>query len=99
MLVGSVHFNSKQKDTWDIADTISFNDCLKVLFALNQITRVELDELSEFNSLRNKIVHQIYKEPYEVVHPGVPKSEYDKVFQRTLYQVDFFTRKTEEIIE
>lgn len=99
MLVGSVHFNSKQKDTWDIADTISFYDSLKVLFVLNQITRVEFDELCEFNSLRNKIVHQIYKEPYEVVHPGVPKSEYDKVFQRTLYQVDFFTRKTEEIIE
>jgi len=98
MLIGSVHFNAEQKDTWDIADSFSFHECLKALFVLNQITKSEFDEFNKFNSLRNKVVHQIFKEPYEEIHEGVPKADYDLLFNRTLDQIDFFTRKTEEII-
>lgn len=98
MLVGNVHFNAAQKDTWDIADGFSFHDCLKALFILNQITRDEFNEFNQFNSLRNKVVHQIFKDPYEEVHEGVPKADYDRLFNRTLEQIDFFVRKTEEII-
>jgi hypothetical protein len=99
MLVGCVHFKAEQENTWDIADSFSFNHCVKALFVLNQITKDEFSEFSKFNSLRNKIVHQIFKEGYEYAHKGVPKGEYDTIFHRTLDQIDFFTRKNEDIIE
>ena len=98
MLVGNVHFQAKQKDTWGIADSFSFHECLKALFVLNQITKQEFDDFNKFNSMRNKIVHQIFREPYEEIHDGVPKSEYDAVFRRTLEQIEFFTHKNEEIV-
>jgi hypothetical protein len=99
MLVGCVHFNAEQEDTWGIADSFSFLQCVKALFVLNQITKDQFSEFSEFNSLRNKVVHQIFKEPYEHAHEGVPKDDYDMIFKRTLDQIDFFTRKNEDIIE
>ena len=98
MLVGCVHFQADQKNTWDIADTLSFHECLKALLILNQITKVQFDEFSKFNSMRNKVVHQIFKEPYDEAHFGVSKSEYDLVFSRTLDQIELFTSKTEETI-
>jgi hypothetical protein len=99
MLVGSVHFKAEQEDTWDVADSFPFHQCIKALFVLNQITKDEFTEFSKFNSLRNKVVHQIFKEEYEYAHKGVPKEEYDTIFHRTLDQIDFFTRKNEDIIE
>jgi hypothetical protein len=99
MLVGCVHFNAAQEDTWHIADSFSFHHCVKALFVLNQITKDQFSEFSKFNSLRNKVVHQIFKEPYEQAHEGVLKDEYDTIFKRTLDQIDFFTRKNEDIIE
>ena len=98
MLVGSVHFQANQKDTWDIADTFSFHDCLKALLILNQITKPEFDEFNKFNSMRNKVVHQIFKEPYDDIYLGLPKTDYDAVFRRTLEEIEFFTRKAEDII-
>ena len=83
----------------DIADSFSFHQCLKALFVLNQITKDEFSEFSKFNSLRNKVVHQIFKEPYDQVHEGVPKEDYDTLFNRTIDQIEFFTRKNEDIIE
>jgi hypothetical protein len=99
MLVGCVHFSAAQGDTWDIADSFSLHDCLKVLFVLNQISKEEFKAFNAFNSLRNKVVHQIYKEPYDQHHEGIPKKDYDKLFNRTLEEIDFFTRKNEEAID
>ncbi|XWN36811.1 MAG: hypothetical protein ROO71_12720 [Balneola sp.] len=97
-LVGSGYFNAKLKETWDVTDTLSFNNCIKVLFILNQISRSEYDEFREFNSLRNKIIHQIYKEPYEKEFLGIPKQHYDKVYEKTLEQVYFFSNKSGEVM-
>lgn len=99
LLVGAVHFDAKQSDTWDLTDTIRFSICVKVLFILNQITKPEYDALNELNQMRNKIIHNLCKEPYEVTYKGVPKSDYDKVFKRTLEQIDLLARKCEQIIE
>ena len=81
MLVGCVHFESKQSEVWDLSDTISLNDTLKVLRVLNQITDEEFSRFKRFNSLRNKVVHQYYKEPYENENLVVPKREFNEVFQ------------------
>jgi len=99
MLIGCMHFNAKQSDTWDLADTLSFNDTLKVLLILNQITNEQYAEFKRFNSLRNKIVHQLYKEPYAKEYLGVPKQQFDEVFKETIKEAFFFTEKCEEIIE
>jgi len=72
---------------------------VKVLFILNQITKSEYNELTELNKMRNKIIHDLYKEPYEVPYEGVPKSAYDKVFKRTLEQIYLLTNKCEQIIK
>ena len=98
MLVGCVHFESKQSEVWDLSDTISLNDALKVLRVLNQITDEEYSKFKRFNSLRNKIVHQFFKEPYEKQYLGVPKRDFDEVFQETQREVYFFTEKCEAII-
>ena len=99
VLVGAVHFDAKQSDTWDLTDTVGFSTCAKVLFILNQLTKPEYEELTELNQMRNKIIHNLYKEPYEVRYEGVPKSDYDKVFKRTLEQIYLLTNKCEQIIE
>ncbi len=98
MLVGCVHFDSKQSDAWDLSDTISLNDTLKVLRILNQISTEELSNFKKFNTLRNKMVHQYFKSPYEKEYHGIPKREYDEVFEETIRQAYFFTEKCEAIV-
>lgn len=99
MLVGSVHFDAKLPDTWDLTDTIKFNDCIKILYILNQITKEEYNLHRSLNSLRNKIIHDYCKEPYEDIFKGIPKAEYDEVFNKTMDNLYFFSHKCEEIIE
>ena len=45
MLVGAVYFDAELSDTWDIVDGISFKDTVKILFALNQISKQEFEDL------------------------------------------------------
>ena len=98
MLVGCVHFDAQQEDTWEIADTFNFYVCIQALYLLNQISKQECQDFLKLNSLRNRVVHGLYKEPYEKVDLGVPKAQCDEVFTRTLEQVDFFLRKNEDIV-
>jgi hypothetical protein len=98
MLVGCMHFNSEQSYTWDLSDTVSLNETLKVLRILNQISEQEFCSFKKFNSLRNKIVHQYFKSPYDKEYLGVPKKEYDEVFEETIREAYFFTEKCESIV-
>ncbi|QBZ83032.1 hypothetical protein GHNINEIG_01073 [Hydrogenovibrio crunogenus] len=97
-LVGCVHFDSKQDEVYDLSDTLGFNAVLKVLFILNQISKEQFDKFNKLNSLRNKIVHQLYKEPYDKIYEGVPKHEYDHVFHGMLEELYVLTRKCEEVV-
>ena len=97
MLFGCIYYDSKQEDIWDLSDELSFVNVLKVLRILNQITEEEYLQFKKFNSLRNKIIHQYYKEPYEKIYLGIPKREYDEVFQETIKQIYFFTEKSESL--
>ena len=98
MLIGCVHFSAEQKATWDVSDSIKFHDVLKVLFILNQITEKEYKQFKHLNSLRNKVVHQFYKEPYRASYLGVSKKEFDEIFSETQKQTYFFTEKTEALV-
>jgi uncharacterized protein YutE (UPF0331/DUF86 family) len=98
MLIGSLKFSADQAETWDVADTFSFQQCLKMLFVLNQISKEQYSEFNKFNQLRNEVVHHLYKEPYEKTYLGVPRKKYDEIFSKTIEQIDFFTRKNETIV-
>lgn len=98
MLVGCTYFESNQKDIWDLADSISLNDTLKVLRILNQINDEEFSKFKKFNSLRNKIIHQYFKEPYAAVYKGFPKGQYDEIFEETISEAYYFTRKCEQVV-
>ena len=84
MLVGAVNFGATLSETWDVAAEISFLDTVKVLFVLGQFTAEEFTRFRGLNSLRNKIIHQVYREPYEKEYKGVPKRHYDEVFRKSL---------------
>lgn len=98
LLIGCEIFNSKHSDIWDLTYERSFSDTLNVLRILNQITQEEYRDFKKFNSLRNKIIHQYYKEPYEQIYIGIPKREYDEVFNETIKQIHFFGSKSEELV-
>jgi len=99
MLIGSVHFSTKLADTWDSVDEMAYKDVIKALLAVGQITKQESAELLHINSVRNKMIHQIFKEPYEKIHHGFPKREYDQVFKRAMRWADTMREKNETIIE
>lgn len=97
-LVGSIHFNTKLSDTWDITDEISLSNILKVLFVLGQITKDEYDGMQDLNSMRNKIIHQMYKEPYEKEFKGIPKKEYDCVFNASMEYCELLQEKLVKLV-
>jgi hypothetical protein len=97
-LIGTINFDADHKESYELSDTISFHDCVKVLRILNQITKEEFDRFNKFNSLRNKVIHNYFKEPYEENYEGIPKTEFDEIFNETLNEGLFFTRKNERIV-
>ena len=98
MLVGSIKFGSVQSETWDIADEMSLHQVLKCLFVLNQITLDEYRMFNKLNSMRNKVVHQYFSEPYDELYVGVPKTSFEQVFRDSLENAYFFTTKCEDIV-
>ena len=99
MLVGSVHFSANLSDTWDSVDEMPYKDVVKALLAVGQLTKQESADLLQINSVRNKMIHQIFKEPYEKIHHGFPKPEYDRVFQQAMRWAEKMSDKNEAIIE
>jgi len=98
-LTGCVHFKSDSDEVGDLTDTIKFINVVKILYILSQITKDEYEWLIKVNSMRNKVIHNIFKEPYNKIYMGIPKNEYDEIFKQTMEQAYLITRKTEEIIE
>ena len=98
-LIGSRSFNANMDETSDLCDTLSLTAVLKVLYILNQIKKEEIDSFNQLNSLRNKVIHQLYKEPYDKTYLGVSKQEYDDVFNGMMDKLYFFTHKSEELVK
>jgi len=96
-IVGSVHFQTNLSDTWDITDEISLNNIIKTLFVLGQITKEEYEGLQELNTVRNKIIHQMFKEPYDKEFKGILKEQYDTVFNRSLEYSQLLQEKLEKV--
>jgi hypothetical protein len=93
MMVGSGNFNTNFKDTWDVVNQIPFIHTLKALFVIGRINKAEYNSLLKLNKMRNKIMHQLFLEPYEKDNPGIPKRDFDDVFKKSLKAVHLIEEK------
>lgn len=99
ILTGMVDFNRDASEIWDIANQISYINCVKVLYVLGQISRKEYQDAIQFNKMRNQLVHKIFHDPYDQGFKGIPSEEFAIVFKQGLELGDLLQRKTEEKIE
>jgi hypothetical protein len=99
LLLVSRHGNIKgYQEVWDIIQEMGFNVLARALFASGRLTKKEYDDLQRFNSLRNRVVHKFFREPYDKDYKGVPKKEYDLVFQVGMRLVDKIDYKAGSMI-
>jgi len=82
LLMMSRHGNIRggYSEIWDIAEETGYNYLARALLIIGKISKKEYKELQEFNSLRNKIVHKFFHDPYDKEYKGVPLKDYDRVF-------------------
>lgn len=99
ILTGSVDFDQDSAETWDIANQVSYINCSKVLFILGQFSRNEYQNVLQFNSMRNQVVHKLFHEPFNEGEKGIPRTDYDRVFKLGLEMSDLLQRKSQEKIE
>ncbi|MEZ4910286.1 MAG: hypothetical protein R2774_05440 [Saprospiraceae bacterium] len=99
ILTGSIDFKMDSSKTWDIANQVSYINAARVLFILSQITETEYQKIIKFNSLRNQIIHKVFHEPYKKAYKGIPRAEYDNVFEQGKELADLLQYKTELKIE
>jgi len=94
LLMVSRHGNIRRslQEIWDITGEMGFNVLARALFISGKLTKKEYNDIQRFNSLRNRLVHKFFWEPYGKCYKGVPKKEYDFVFNegiRLVDQIDF----------
>lgn len=99
ILSGSIDHNSEMSKIWDVANQINLINSARVLYVLSQISESEYQRITKFNSLRNQVIHKIYHEPYEKIYEGVPKKQYDEVYNIGVKLADQLQKKTEDKIE
>lgn len=99
ILTGSIDFDMEPSKTWDIANQVNYIDTAKVLFVLSQLSDSEYQKTLKFNSLRNKLIHKIFHEPYEKEYKGILKTEYESVFNHGKQLAELLQEKTELKIE
>lgn len=98
MLVGSVHFSTDFADTWDAVDQMAYKDVVIALLAIGQFTKKDADDLLKINSTRNRMIHQVFKDPHEKQHDGFPCAEYNLVFKEALNWSQRILEKREALI-
>lgn len=98
ILVGCVDNDAIADKTWDVANQINLNMSAKALYVIGKITDDEYQKIIKFNTLRNNIIHKIYYEPYEKPYLGVPRKQYDEVFQIGISLAEELQDKTIDIV-
>lgn len=83
---------------WDMTNEFSLNQAAKVLFILGAITDKELAQISDFNRVRNNIVHKLFWDPHDEQWKGVPKVEYTKVFRVGLRLCEAIENKSGDVV-
>lgn len=83
-LLLSKHGNSKvsHKDIWDAAFSIPLTHAIKALFVVGKMPKSVYNDVCKFNSMRNKVIHRLFVEPYDGEMPSVKFEEYQQVFDK-----------------
>jgi hypothetical protein len=66
---------------WDLINELSFSSISRVVYSLGEVSESEYKELVRLNSLRNKIIHKMFYEPYEKVFEGISLKNYNVAFR------------------
>jgi hypothetical protein len=90
LLMVSRHGNIRRgfHEIWDITQEMGFNALAKTLLVSGKLTEKEYKDLQRFNSTRNRVVHKFFWEPYKKNYKGVPKKEYDHIFNTGMKLVE-----------
>jgi hypothetical protein len=82
-LLLSKHGNSRvsQREVWDAAFSTSLVNAIKALFIVGKMPKSLYQDVCKFNSMRNKVIHRLFVEPYDGEMPSVSFDEYGKVFK------------------
>ncbi|HWR81680.1 MAG TPA: hypothetical protein VN285_00095 [Candidatus Deferrimicrobium sp.] len=78
------NIRGRLKYKWDAALEMSFINVSRALLVTGKIDKKTFDRLSQFNSLRNKLIHRLFFEYYEKQYRGIPRKEYDRVYRMGL---------------
>lgn len=78
---------------WDVTQELSFNVLAKTLFISGKVSPNEYRDLQLFNSTRNKLIHRFFWEPHKKDYQGIPREDYDKVFQAGIHLVELMDAK------
>jgi len=83
-LLLSKHKNSKvsHKARWEVVFSIPLIQVAKALFVTAKMPKRLYDDVSRFNSMRNKVIHRLFVEPYDGEMPSVKFTEYERVFKK-----------------
>jgi hypothetical protein len=71
---------TQMSETWVVANEIPMNAAVKALFVIGTISHSDYTQVRRFNSIRNRLIHRIFLEPYEKAYPGIPGNEYTEAF-------------------
>lgn len=96
MLMGALDYKLEFSEIWNIANQISLNNSVKVLYVTGQIKKSEYQAILKFNSMRNNIIHNLFHETYKEGVKGVSKKEFDIAFESGLKLCDLLQTITEE---
>jgi hypothetical protein len=90
LLMVSRHGNIKRgfQEIWDIIQEMGLNVLARALLVNGKLTKAEYNEFQRFNSMRNRVVHKFFWEPYEKHYKGVPMKEFELVFRTGIKLVD-----------
>jgi hypothetical protein len=99
ILTGCIDHNSEMSKIWDMANEFDLYKLANTLYILSQINEHQFQMIIKFNKFRNTIIHNIYKDPYERVNPGIKKELYDEAFQIGIKLSEILQNKTEDKIQ
>ena len=82
MLLLIRHGNLKinYNETWNISNSVPLLQLAKVLFILGKINKKTFDSIKRFNTMRNKIIHELFYDDYNNGLREIDKKDYDSAF-------------------
>ncbi len=85
--------------TWDIANQIPLLHVARCLYVQGDISKALFDSIALFNSMRNKLTHRIFVEPYSGNSIAPTHVDCEKAFTSGCALCDELQTITEDMIK